>query len=126
MTNQLENKIDKMQKLYEEIKKELCELIGDRTIDLITRYKSGQEDYFTYYIGADQYNLKSVNVNHYKNSNKIENSFLQFVVDLIYIDTEGNVQYLETEHTLEDIPIEDGVHILELVHYKIKNEGIER
>lgn len=125
MTNQLENKIDKMQKLYEEIKKELCELIGDRTIDLITRYDNGEEDYFSYYIGADQYNLKSVNVNYYKNSNKIENSFLQFIVDLVDVDTEGNIQYLETEHTLEDIPIEYGVHILELVHYTIKNGEIK-
>lgn len=120
------NKIQQLENLYNEIKKELCELIGDKTVDLIIKYNNGEEDCFSYHIGADQYNLKSVIVNHYNNSDKIEDSFLQFIVDLVDVDTEGNIQYLETEHTLEDIPIEYGVHILELVYYKIKNGEINR
>lgn len=110
------NKIQQLENLYNEIKKELCELIGDRIIDLVTRYDNGEEDCFSYHIGVDQYNLKSVIVNHYNNPDKIEDSFLQFIVDLVDVDTEGNIETIEMEHSLDEIPLEYAIELLKYVY----------
>ena len=123
MTNQLEIKIDKMQKLYEEIKKELCKKIGNKEIDLVDRYESGEEDVFTYFIGSDQYDVQSVTVGYYNGTHKLEDAFLHFQVNLVYVDTEGYVQYLEDAHTLQDIPYEFAIQLLELVYDKVIGEN---
>lgn len=115
MTNQIENKIDKMQQLYEEIKKELCELIGDRTIDLVDDYLY-DEDTIIYWIGADQYNVKSVCVNKETNS-------LAFNVFFVTTDTDGYVQTYEGQHSFEEIPFNVAMYLLEKVYNIVK--GVE-
>lgn len=116
MTNQLENKIDKMQQLYKEINKELCELIGDRTIDLVDDYLY-DEDTVIYWIGADQYNVKSVCVNK-------ETTSLAFNVFLVTTDTDGYIQTYEDVHSFEEIPCNKAIYLLEKVCNIVKG-GID-
>lgn len=112
MTNQLENKIDKMQQLYKEINEELCELIGDRTIDLVDDYLY-DEDTVIYWIGADQYNVKSICVNKETNS-------LVFNVFLVTTDTDGYIQTYEEQHSFDEIPFNTAIYLLEKVYNIVK------
>ena len=41
------------------------------------------------------------------------------MVYLVDVDTEGYVQYLEDYHTLQDIPLEFAIQLLELVYDKV-------
>lgn len=112
MTNQLENKIDKMQQLYKEINKELCELIGDKVIDLVDDYLY-DEDTIIYWIGAEQYNVKSVCVNKKTTS-------LEFNVFLVTTGIEGNIETYEDVHSFEEIPFNTAIYLLEKVYNIVK------
>ena len=112
MTNQLENKIDKMQQLYKEINKELCELIGNKVIDLVDDYLY-DEDTIIYWIGAEQYNVKSVCVNKGTTS-------LEFNVFLVTTGIEGNIETYEDVHSFAEIPFNTAIYLLEKVHNIVK------
>lgn len=99
--------MNKMQQLYKEINKELCELIGDRIIDLVDDYLY-DEDTIIYWIGAEQYNVKSVCVNKKTNS-------LEFNVFLVTVGIEGNIETYEDVHSFEEIPFNKALYLLEKV-----------
>lgn len=106
------NKIQQLENLYKEINKELCELIGDRTIDLVD-----DEDTIIYWIvGAEQYNVKSVCVNK-------ETTSLAFNVFLVTIGIEGNIETYEDFHSFEEIPFNTAIYLLEKVYNIVK--GVE-
>jgi len=102
------NKIQQLENLYKEIQKELCDLIGDRTIDLVDDYLY-DEDTIIYWIGADQYNVKSVCVNKETNS-------LAFNVFLVTTGIEGNIETYEDIHSFEEIPFTTAIYLLEKVY----------
>lgn len=106
------NKIQQLENLYNEIQKELCELIGDRTIDLVDDYLY-DEDTIIYWIGADQYNVKSVCVNK-------ETTSLAFNVFFVTTDTDGYIQTYEDQHSFEEIPFNTAIYLLEKVHNIVK------
>lgn len=113
------NKIEEMKKLYQEINKELCELIGDRIIDLVEDYLY-DENTVIYWIGAEQYNVKSVCVNSIGQDKK---KVLAFNVFLVTTDTEGNIMTYPETHYFSDIPCDTAIYLLEKVCKIVKGAG---
>lgn len=110
------NKIEQLKELYKEIKKELCELIGDRTIDLVDDYLY-DEDTIIYWIGGEQYNVKSVCVNK-------ETTSLAFNVFLVTTGIEGDIETYEDFHSFEEIPFTTAIYLLEKVYKMVKGANI--
>lgn len=106
------NKTQQLEALYNEIKKELCELIGDKTIDLVDDYLY-DEDTIIYWIGAEQYNVKSVCAN-------MEKQEIEFNVFLVTTDTDGYIQTYEDHHSFEEIPFNTAICLLEKVYNMVK------
>ena len=112
------NKIKQLKTLVDEIQKELCEKIGGRVINLVDEV-CGEESKFSYWIGSEQYDVRNVVVNHWNGTHRIEDAFLHFEVDLVWVDTDGGIQYLDDTATLQDIPYEFAIQLLELVYDKV-------
>lgn len=113
------NKVEEMKKLYQEINKELCELIGDRTIELTTE-DIYNDDKISYFIGSEQYDAKSVCVNSY-NSILVEKvKVLAFNVDLVTVDVDGNIETYDDQHTLEELPLDAAMNLLQCVYDRVK------
>ena len=108
----MNNKIEQLKELYQEVNKELCELIGNRIIELVDDYLY-DEDTIIYWIGADQYNVKSVCVNKETNS-------LAFNVFLVTTDTDGYIQTYDDQHSFEEIPFYKALYLLERVYNIVK------
>lgn len=108
----MNNKIEQLKELFQETNKELCDLIGNRIIELVDDYLY-DEDTIIYWIGADQYNVKSVCVNK-------ETATLAFNVFLVTTDTDGYIQTYEDQHSFEEIPFNTAIYLLEKVYKMVK------
>ena len=116
----MNNKIEQLKELYQETNKELCELIGNRIIELVDDYLY-DEDVVTYWIGAEQYNVKSVCVDTIEpNKDKL----LVFNVFLVTTDTEGYIQTYEDQHSFKEIPFDTAIYLLEKVYKMAKGANI--
>ena len=112
----MNNKIEQLKELYQEVNKELCELIGNRIIELVDDYLY-DEDVVIYWIGADQYNVKSVCVDSIGADGE---KFLVFNVFLVTTDTDGYIQTYEDQHSFEEIPFTTAIYLLEKVYKMVK------
>lgn len=108
----MNNKIEQLKELYQEVNKELCELIGNRIIELVDDYLY-DEDTIIYWIGADQYNVKSVCVNKETNS-------LAFNVFLVTTGIEEEIETYDDQHSFEEIPFNTAIYLLEKVYNIVK------
>lgn len=109
------NKVEEIKKAVQEINKELCDLIGDRTIELTTE-DIYNEDKISYFVGSEQYNVKSVCVNRYNSILVEKQKILAFNVDLVTVDIEGNIETYDDHHTLEELPFDVALNLLEYVY----------
>lgn len=113
------NKIEQIKKLYQETNKELCDLIGDRTIELTTE-DIYNDDKITYFIGSEQFDVKSVCVNSYSSILVEKIKILAFNVELVTTDIDGNIETYDDQHTLDELPFEVALNLLQYVYNVVK------
>ena len=75
--------------MYKDIVKEIVETIEDDVVQIFQEYENGEADYFTYFIGSEQYNVKYVYAT--MDINDKQKIWLEFIVDLVTVDAEGKV-----------------------------------
>lgn len=110
----MNNKIEQLKELYKDIVKEIVETIEDDVVQIFQEYENGETDYFTYFIGSEQYNVKHVYAT--MDINDKQKIWLEFIVDLVTVDAEGNIETIEMEHSLGEIPLESAIELLKYVY----------
>lgn len=106
--------------LYQKIISELCDIIGDKTIDLSDEFEDGDFKYPT----IDGYGtciVKSVYVNRYSNTDLEDNRFLQFDIDILTIGVDGHDECYDSSATFDDIPLTYGLNLLATIYPTIKS-----
>ena len=110
------NNLKKLQKQYDEVIKELIDLIGDETVNLVLGDLDSFQfdvDYISYHVNNNKYDIKSVFVSHNK---------LCFNVDLVAFYNDSSVEYIDEQMFLDEIPLEYVYDILKWIYMFVEKE----